>query len=130
MLSDCFPDLSSILYSDKGLVLKPSVNPVKTFQTPILQIVGSRPSNSLDRICPSGQGSHFAVRLHSRTTLFKAESRHETGIVLENLATVSASDVGGHAILDVSLTSEPESYFVNSHGSVFRGTYYQGSTIL
>ncbi|KAF8623481.1 hypothetical protein AX15_006264 [Amanita polypyramis BW_CC] len=121
-------NLSPILYSADGVVLKPSTNSIKTFQTPILQIVGSRPSNSLDRIHPSSQGPHFAVRSHGHTTLFKAKLGYESEIVLENMATLYASDVGGRAILDVRLTSEPESYFVNDYGAVFRGTYYQGST--
>lgn len=120
------PDVSPILCSQEGqLIFRPSVNFIKNFQTPILQIASSRNSDSRDRNNPSGQDPYLAVRTHGNTTLFKLELLDDLEPVLNDLVTLSASDVGGSTIRDIKLTSELDMFIVNDKGAVFRVAYSQ-----
>jgi hypothetical protein len=113
-------DLSPLLCSQEGQhTFRPSVNFVKSFQTPILQIVSSRDGDSRDRNNPSGQDPYFVVRTHGNTTLFKLELLDDSRPVLNDLVTLSASDVGGNTIRDVKLNSELDVFIVNDQGAVF-----------
>ena len=113
-------DLSPLLCSQEGqLTFRPSANFVKSFQTPILQIVSSRDGDSRNRHNPSGQDPYFVVRTHGNTTLFKLELLDDSRPVLNDLVTLSASDVGGNTIRDAKLTSELDMFIVNDQGAVF-----------
>lgn len=113
-------DLSPLLCSQEGqLTFRPSANFIKSFQTPILQIVSSRDGDSRNRNSSSGQDPYFVVRTHGSTTLFKLELLDDSRPVLNDLVTLSASDVGGNNIRDVKLTSELDVFIVNDQGAVF-----------
>ena len=59
------------------------------------------------------------MRTHGSTTLFKLELLDDSRPVLNDLVTLSASDVGGNNIRDVKLTSELDVFIVNDQGAVF-----------
>ncbi len=73
---------------------------------------------------------YFALRTHGSTTLFKLAPLEESAPVLNDLATLSASDVGGSAIQDVKLNSELNMFVVNNRGMAFLAAYGQENAAL
>jgi len=73
---------------------------------------------------------YFAVRTHGTTTLFKLAPPEDSAPVLNDLATLSASDVGGNTIQDVKLNSELNMFVVNNRGMAFLAAYGQENAAL
>ncbi|KAF8636607.1 hypothetical protein AX17_003417 [Amanita inopinata Kibby_2008] len=124
-------NLSPLTYlNPDGLTFKPSATPVKVFDTPILQIVSSKSGYSHDRGHRSNQASCLAVRTLGSTTLFNLEIQQDACAVLHDLVTLSRAETGDHAIVDMRITSESQTYMVNGRGTVYSGDFSDGRTAL
>ncbi|PFH54274.1 hypothetical protein AMATHDRAFT_53159 [Amanita thiersii Skay4041] len=117
---NCDLNLSPLLFSESGeLVFKPNATPVKSFDTPIRQIV---PSKSFQ----AQEGGFIAVRTHGSIVLSKIEPLLTHQCALNDLFTLTSADAGGHTFVDVRPTSELGVYVANNHGALYHGQFSSG----
>lgn len=137
-------DISPFLVSKSDrTTFKPAAQPVRTFETPIQQIISSKPSTATKQsgsfhptyhnLKPNARtlGSFLAVRTFGSTSLFEMKpanpSRNSAHVQLHDIASITSSDVGKHSVVDMKLLPAPfRSVVVNSHGSVYTCTVDQG----
>ncbi|KAF8892511.1 hypothetical protein BD779DRAFT_1436750 [Infundibulicybe gibba] len=117
-----------ILSGQDGIVFTPSPTPMRTFDTPIQQIVAS---NSLHGIFES-VGSYLGVRTFGTTSIMQLRPQDSANQVhLTDLKTFTSADVGGRAIVDMKLfSSAPELIVVNARGGLYRCDLFSGHGLL
>ncbi|KAI0273383.1 hypothetical protein BC834DRAFT_840342 [Gloeopeniophorella convolvens] len=117
-----FEDFSNVEFSVKhGIFVEPSHRPVKAFDTPLLQLVSSPPSNDSDK------EPVLAVRTFSSTTLLSLSMPHlklskkASSIEISEIGSFSRSDLDDHLAVDVRIQRSLElALLVNSQGGIFR----------
>ena len=105
---------------------KPSASPIRSFNTPIQQIV-SAPADP-------GQRAEItvAVRTAGSTVFLEVQPKLNTlsGVVSKELATFTRADCGDRLLMDVMFTGGHDSpvLTVNDAGNVFRCSICDGDT--
>ncbi|KZT26395.1 hypothetical protein NEOLEDRAFT_1132445 [Neolentinus lepideus HHB14362 ss-1] len=116
-------NLSPFSYDQmSGAVFKPSADPIKTFETPIMQIASSSADSATAR------KSLIAVRTFSSTTLLEVNCKI-SGVynqTVSNLNTVTLgvvrhSEFGSRQIVDVKIcpTSDAQLFFADDEGTAY-----------
>ncbi|KAJ4487849.1 hypothetical protein J3R30DRAFT_3400509 [Lentinula aciculospora] len=106
-------NICSLNHFEDNLSFECSINTVKSFTTPILQLVSSRtPAN--------GPNTYLATRTYGSTTLLRACYAPEAPYVaFSELSTITREDIGQRPPVDVKFKSRhPGVLFVNDEGSV------------
>ncbi|KAH0583776.1 hypothetical protein H2248_009379 [Termitomyces sp. 'cryptogamus'] len=116
-------DLNISPFHDSGdeIIFKPSAHPIRTFDTPIQQIVTT---------VPGTQTAYLAVRTFGETSFIGVDATRSTPYLSE-VAALSHQDTGGRAVVDVVLSETPfSSLVVNDFGSVYRCSIADGDQIV
>ncbi|KIP12300.1 hypothetical protein PHLGIDRAFT_113776 [Phlebiopsis gigantea 11061_1 CR5-6] len=110
-------NISPIGHSKKDLTtFKPLASPVRTFETPIQQIIARQPQSSRSECV-------IAVRTAGSTKLLEVKPRAATlhGIITTELAAFTRSNFGDRPLMDMAFCDMHHSTLlcVNDHGNVF-----------
>ncbi|KAF9053864.1 hypothetical protein BDZ89DRAFT_1032274 [Hymenopellis radicata] len=97
-----------------GNIFKPSAIPVRTFSTPITQIVSPNLDHTASRREPI-----FAVRTHSTASVLEMKTAVPFAPTVQELTEISPSDLGGRPIVDLKLPSFANAFVVNDQGVVY-----------
>lgn len=116
-MSDIYADISPITHSKKDTTtFKPLASPVRTFETPIQQILARQPQSSRSECV-------IAVRTAGSTKLLEVKPRAATlhGIITTELAAFTRSNFGDRPLMDMAFCDMHQFTLlcVNDHGSVF-----------
>ncbi|KAF9013908.1 hypothetical protein BDQ17DRAFT_1341711 [Cyathus striatus] len=102
----------------EGTKVEPSTSPVRSFQTPIRQIVSS--GGAMADI-------PLIVRTYGAVDVLQVRC-DETAISIDNLASFTSSDLGNYTVVDMKLQMSPVSLLlVNDHGSIYNFDFGQQS---
>jgi hypothetical protein len=139
-------DFSSIEFTAEGnIITEPSHCPVKTFETPIRQIVSSPVSSDLSkgifpnffsgRICLSRKAETVVgIRTFSSTLLTSLslstpqQTKSSTSVETKEIDSINKSSLDGHVAVDVQIHSSLEyAALVSDQGHIFKRSLLGGS---
>ncbi|KAJ7688411.1 hypothetical protein B0H17DRAFT_657363 [Mycena rosella] len=120
-------NITPLVYSkDGGACLKPSVQAIRTFDTPIQQISASRPQGAIQK-----QASYMSVRTFGATSLMEFKTSGPAlnpAMRVKELRTVTSSDTGGTQAVDAKAASSPlDLTIVTNQGAVYKFAGATGS---
>ncbi|KAJ7774188.1 RNA polymerase I-specific transcription-initiation factor-domain-containing protein [Mycena maculata] len=120
-------NISPFIFSTDGRAsLKPSAQPVYTFDTPIQQITVSKLKGANRK-----QASYLSVRTFGATSILEVKSpgsASKPDVRIKELGSVVSLDTGGKQVVDVKIASSPlDVTLVNIEGAVYKCDMGAGS---